>query len=123
MRRAILDKDFQTFAELTIKDSNSMHAVCLDTYPPISYMTDVSRDITRMLHAINQHYKTNKVAYTFDAGPNACLYVCQKDVAMVINLIKHFFPPDNSAEFIRGAEVDNECDLDEDLCQAIPLTP
>ena len=38
MKQAILDKDFDMFAELTMKDSNQFHAVCLDTYPPIFYM-------------------------------------------------------------------------------------
>jgi len=130
MRQAILDKDFQTFSELTIKDSNSMHAVCLDTYPPVTYMTDVSRDITRMVHAINQHYKANKVAYTFDAGPNACLYVCQRDVPMVISLIQHFFPPtDQSETFIQGLSFLNNllhaesCDVDGAVRYAIPLSP
>ena len=29
-------KDFETFGQLTMQDSNQFHAVCLDTYPPIS---------------------------------------------------------------------------------------
>ena len=37
-----------------------MHAVCLDTYPPISYMTDVSRDIQRLCHAVNSFFDENK---------------------------------------------------------------
>jgi len=123
MRQAILDRDFQTFSELTIKDSNSMHAVCLDTYPPVSYMTDVSRDITRLVHAINQHYKTNKVAYTFDAGPNACLYVCQQDVPMVLALVQHFFPPaDQSDTFIQGLPAETGT-VDAALQEAVPLSP
>ena len=38
-----------------------MHACCLDTYPPISYMQDTSHDIQRLVHALNQFYGENKV--------------------------------------------------------------
>lgn len=61
IRLAILEKDFETFSKLTMQDSNQFHAVCLDTYPPCLYMTDVSRAIIEMVHAYNEHYKTNRV--------------------------------------------------------------
>jgi mevalonate pyrophosphate decarboxylase len=35
MERAIIERDFTAFAELTMQDSNQFHATCLDTYPPI----------------------------------------------------------------------------------------
>lgn len=53
MERAILDKNFPLFAELTMKDSNQMHAICLDTYPPCAYMNDVSRLIVDFVHEYN----------------------------------------------------------------------
>ncbi|XP_052249182.1 diphosphomevalonate decarboxylase-like isoform X2 [Dreissena polymorpha] len=93
MTSAIEKRDFHKFAELTMKDSNQLHAVCLDSYPPISYMTDVSRQIVHMVHEYNKLKGQNKVAYTFDAGPNACLYLIEEDVAEVVSLVTHFFPP------------------------------
>lgn len=33
------------------------------------------------------------MAYTFDAGPNACLYMENKDVPEVAALIQYVFPP------------------------------
>ena len=45
MERAIHHRDFPAFAELTMKDSNQFHAVCLDTYPPITYLNDTSRKV------------------------------------------------------------------------------
>lgn len=44
-----------------LQDSNQFHAVCMDTHPPISYMTDISHKIVRMVHAVNSHFKRNVV--------------------------------------------------------------
>ncbi len=53
MEVAVAKKDFASFAELTMKDSNSFHAVCLDTYPPINYMNDVSRRVVQLITRLN----------------------------------------------------------------------
>ncbi|XP_060080383.1 diphosphomevalonate decarboxylase-like [Ylistrum balloti] len=103
INQAINDRDFQTFAEITMKDSNQMHACCLDTYPPISYLTDVSRRIIQLVHHFNRSCQQTKVAYTFDAGPNACLFLLKKDVQRFLHLVKQFFPPTTEEkDFIRG---------------------
>lgn len=47
----------------------------------------------------------DQVAYTFDAGPNACLYLLEENVEMVLGLLRHFFPPanaDDGQNFITG---------------------
>jgi mevalonate pyrophosphate decarboxylase len=64
-------RDFQTFADITMMDSNQFHATCLDTFPPIFYMNDVSRAVVATVHALNKASGRNVCAYTFDAGPNA----------------------------------------------------
>lgn len=61
MQRAIIQKDFKTFAQLTMKDSNQMHAVCLDTYPPCTYMNDVSHSIVNFVHSYNDAVADVKV--------------------------------------------------------------
>jgi len=46
-----------------------------------------------------------QVAYTFDAGPNACLYLLEENVEMMLGLICHFFPQtstDNGQNFVSG---------------------
>jgi diphosphomevalonate decarboxylase len=55
-----------------MRESNQFHAICLDTYPPIFYLTDVSRRIIQMVGKYNE--SGVKLAYTFDAGPNAVVY-------------------------------------------------
>ncbi|CAL1686204.1 unnamed protein product [Lasius platythorax] len=108
MQQAIVEKDFKTFAELTMKDSNQMHAVCLDTYPPCIYMNNISNSIMNLIHSYNDAVNDVKVAYTFDAGPNATLYLLEKDVPTVMGVLNHFFPPlENVAvDYKRGLSVE-----------------
>eukprot|EP00753_Platysulcus_tardus_P013000 PLAT3591.3.p1 GENE.PLAT3591.3~~PLAT3591.3.p1 ORF type:complete len:403 (+),score=176.08 PLAT3591.3:298-1506(+) len=94
MRAAYLAKDFAKFAELTMRDSNSFHATCLDTFPPIFYLTDVSKDIIRVVHRLNAASDCGpKVAYTFDAGPNAVLFLRAEHVEEVAAALVAIFPP------------------------------
>ena len=74
MLTAIAARDFPVFATLTMRDSNSFHAVCLDTDPPIFYLNDVSRNVMRVISELNRARGEIVAAYTFDAGPNAVIY-------------------------------------------------
>jgi diphosphomevalonate decarboxylase len=102
MEQAILTKDFATFAKLTMQDSNQFHATCLDTYPPIFYMNDVSRDIVRLVTAYNEYYQKENnnddipVAYTFDAGPNAVLYTLPPHDTILAALVLRYFTQTNT---------------------------
>ncbi|XP_076043479.1 mevalonate diphosphate decarboxylase isoform X2 [Oratosquilla oratoria] len=53
MTQAIENKDWSTFCDLTIADSNEMHAVCLDTFPPCIYMNDTSHRVAALVHRYN----------------------------------------------------------------------
>jgi diphosphomevalonate decarboxylase len=59
--QAIEDKNFETFAEITMKDSNQFHSVCLDTFPPAVYMNDVSHAIVDFVHVYNKVKGKTKV--------------------------------------------------------------
>lgn len=100
MKKAILDKDFESFAELTMRDSNQFHAVCLDTYPPIFYLNDTSRAIIQLIHEYNASSPDGKLkaAYTYDAGPNAVIYAPKQNMAEIIQLIGHYFPSDKEPQ-------------------------
>ncbi|KAI9361206.1 diphosphomevalonate decarboxylase [Zopfochytrium polystomum] len=106
MERAVRARDFDAFAETTMRDSNQFHAVCLDTFPPIFYMTDVSRAVVALASAYNaaahaidveeggeRSPRRFRVAYTFDAGPNAVLYALASDVPEILRLVDAHFPP------------------------------
>ena len=79
MEKAIQERDFEAFARITMRESNSFHATCLDTTPPIFYLNDVSRAAIRAVELINEMVGRKVLAYTFDAGPNAVLYYLERD--------------------------------------------
>jgi diphosphomevalonate decarboxylase len=100
---AIERRDFEAFARVTMQDSNQFHSVCLDTYPPCFYMNDVSRAVVELVHLYNEYRGATKVAYTFDAGPNACLYLLEDDVDEVVTLVNDIFPSvSDPREYFRG---------------------
>jgi diphosphomevalonate decarboxylase len=114
MKKAILEKDFQSFAELTMRDSNQFHAVCLDTYPPIFYMNDTSRAIIQLIHEYNATSPDGKLkaAYTYDAGPNAVIYAPKQHMPEILRMVQHYFPTNKpQQEFFAnpyGVELEGE---------------
>lgn len=90
-------KDFPAFGVLTMRDSNQFHATCLDTFPPIFYLNEVSRRIIHLVHAYNQHAGRVQAAYTFDAGPNAVIFLEAQHVQEVMTLLLESFPPSSSS--------------------------
>lgn len=92
MEQAILDKDFETFAQITMQDSNSFHAICLDSWPPIHYLNDVSRAAMNAVETANRKAGKLICAYTFDAGPNAVIYYLEEDTHRVAGVIRNILP-------------------------------
>ncbi|NXV84141.1 MVD1 decarboxylase, partial [Atlantisia rogersi] len=93
MMKHIRERDFEAFGQLTMQDSNQFHATCLDTFPPIFYLNDVSRRIIALAHRFNAHHGCTKVAYTFDAGPNAVIFTLADTVAEFVEVVRCSFPP------------------------------
>jgi diphosphomevalonate decarboxylase len=92
IEEAIKARDFESFGKVTMMDSNQFHATCLDTYPPIFYMNDVSRSVIQMIHKYNAWAGEIRAAYTFDAGPNAVLYTLDKHVVELLALVLKYYP-------------------------------
>jgi diphosphomevalonate decarboxylase len=78
MKGAILSCDLEAFLSLAMKESSNMHAVMLDSTPPIIYLNDISHAIMRAVHAFNDEEGEIAAGYTFDAGPNAHVYTMEK---------------------------------------------
>lgn len=76
---AIKTKNFNDFSILTMKDSNSFHACCLDTFPPISYLNPESFQVINAVHEFNEELGKVSIGYTFDAGPNAVIFGLNDD--------------------------------------------
>ena len=108
MIKAIEERDFQAFAETTIRDSNQFHAICQDTFPPCVYLTATSHLVSALIHQLNAHFGESVACYTFDAGPNACIFLTEKYVGLVAGLLRHFLADPAEGEFLRGEAVEVE---------------
>uniref|UniRef100_G3SZK1 Diphosphomevalonate decarboxylase n=1 Tax=Loxodonta africana TaxID=9785 RepID=G3SZK1_LOXAF len=123
MIQCIRERDFPGFGQLTMKDSNQFHATCLDTFPPISYLNDTSRHIMDLVHRFNAHHGQTKVAYTFDAGPNAVVFTLDDTVAEFVAAVSHCFPPEsNGDKFLKGLPV-RPVPLSDELKTTLALDP
>ncbi|XP_011370192.1 diphosphomevalonate decarboxylase [Pteropus medius] len=123
MTHYIKERDFQGFGQLTMKESNQCHATCLDTFPPISYLNDISRRIIQLVHRFNTHYGETKVAYTFDAGPNAVIFTLDDTVAEFVAVVMHSFPLEsNGDKFLKGLPV-RPAPLSDKLKAALSMDP
>lgn len=105
MQKAILAKDFEAFGKITMRESNSFHATCLDTDPPIFYLNDVSRAAIRAVEQINESAGRCVAAYTFDAGPNAVVYHLEGNQNLVSGVFKALLRDKEGWDGQRGAAV------------------
>ncbi|XP_075694468.1 diphosphomevalonate decarboxylase isoform X2 [Rhinoderma darwinii] len=119
MIEAIKKKDFEAFGQLTMKDSNQFHATCLDTYPPIFYLNQVSHRIISLVHRYNTYYGQTKVAYSFDAGPNAVIFTLEPTVNEFVEIVKSSFPPESNGDpYLKGLPV-GPAPLSQELLSAV----
>ncbi|MBI5046990.1 diphosphomevalonate decarboxylase [Candidatus Micrarchaeota archaeon] len=78
VRQAIKENNFEKMATAIMQESNNMHAIMLDSWPPIVYLNKTSFEIMENVLELNASYGKPVAAYTFDAGPNAHVYTTSK---------------------------------------------
>lgn len=78
LMEAITQHDFPTFAKIVMQESNQLHAICMDSYPPIFYLNEQSKMIINAVHRLNE--ESIMAAYTFDAGPNAFVFCLEQHI-------------------------------------------
>ena len=81
LREALVGKDFPKFCEVVTRESNQLHAVCLDTLPPIFYMNSTSKNIAAKIKQLNS--KETIAAYSCDAGYHVFVFVQSHNSALV----------------------------------------
>ena len=87
MKDAVARKDFAQFSSLTMRESDNLHAVMLDTWPPIAYLNDWSKQVMSAVFELNESGGQPVAAYTFDAGPNAHVYTLESNVEAVKSML------------------------------------
>ncbi len=85
-KRAILERKLEQLCEIAMRDSNNMHSVMLDTWPPIMYLNDISKKVIYAIYEFNQN--GIKAGYSFDAGPNPTIFTTDKYAKQVDNILK-----------------------------------
>lgn len=80
-KKAILSRDFESFAKVVEHDSNLMHAVMMTSQPPLFYWLPASLVV---MEAIRKwRVEEIRVCYTLDAGPNVHCICVRKDAPEV----------------------------------------
>lgn len=80
-RRAILERDFSSFAAIVELDSDMMHAVMMTSTPPLHYWKPASVDVMQCVR--QWRAEGLLVCYTVDAGPNVHV-LCPESEAHIV---------------------------------------
>ncbi|RNF09840.1 diphosphomevalonate decarboxylase [Trypanosoma rangeli] len=107
---AIKAKDFSTFAEIAMRESDDLQEICATTLPRIQYATEDSYAMIRLVRAYNAKRGSPNLAYTFDAGANCFLFVLKRNLPEAVAVLMQHFPTPyerfcfNDAALLREAQ-------------------
>ena len=80
-RKAILDKDFDSFASIVELDSDMMHAVMMTSTPALHYWKPASLDVMNAVRAWRGEGR--QTCYTVDAGANVHVICIEAEASAV----------------------------------------
>uniref|UniRef100_A0A5S6Q7L8 MDD_C domain-containing protein n=1 Tax=Trichuris muris TaxID=70415 RepID=A0A5S6Q7L8_TRIMR len=108
-RDAILERNFAALAEVVMRESDQLHAICLDTYPPLLYLNEFSRQLMFLVHGYNELAGEMRVAYSFDAGCN-CFVICrQSEVEQFLPYVCYYFGDVDDRPVVCGWSEELKC--------------
>jgi len=92
IKKAIKEKDFITFGEITESNGMKMHATMLGATPPISYW---EADSVKAINKVKEIRNNGIPCYvTMDAGPNVKVLCRQSQMSSILNELKTSFSSD-----------------------------
>ena len=125
LKNSLKNKDFNSLAEIIIKDSNNLHACCRDSYPTINYLNEESEYIIKGVILLNKIYENNICAYTFDAGSNAFIIYERKNQKIIDEYFNYIlgFSDENIDKLINIFEGKNIENIKDELNSLISRRP
>eukprot|EP01079_Euglenida_sp_SAG-EU17-18_P001621 gene1622-2851_t len=81
---------FAPFAKIAMEESDSLREICVAT--GIDYWTPISHFIVRLVRWFNEAHEETCAAYSFDAGPNAFIFVEDTHVRSFLHTVLHYLP-------------------------------
>lgn len=85
-RQSILERDFETFANIIELDSDMMHAVMMTSQPQLFYWKPATLAVMEAVRSWRQDGL--QAAYTIDAGPNVHVICPQSEMDAVKSLLR-----------------------------------
>jgi diphosphomevalonate decarboxylase len=83
IKSALASKNFEELAEIIMTDSDCLHS-CINA-TGVNYLNEISEKIKTVVRRFN--HATKRVAFTFDAGPNAWILTQEADVPDFIKFL------------------------------------
>jgi diphosphomevalonate decarboxylase len=87
MKKAIIEKDFFTIAEISIQSCLKMHSVMMTTQPPLIYWN--SKTFAIIEQVLKMYNEKFPVFFTIDAGPQVKIFTVEGEEKKIIENLKN----------------------------------